>query len=52
MQRKRQKKTKQLSTVFLIKTTRAVVAIAKHNNRTRAQEFRNIQCFVRDDWTN
>lgn len=52
MQRKRQKKTKELSTVFLIKTSSAVVAMAKHNNRTRTHEFRNIWCFVRADWTN
>jgi len=37
MQRKRQKKSKQLSTVFLIRMSSAVVAIAKYNNKTRTQ---------------
>lgn len=52
MRRKRQKKTKQLPTVFLIKMSSTVVAIAKHNNRAWTCKFRNIQCIVRHDWTN
>lgn len=52
MHRKRQKKTKQLSPVFLIKMLSAVVAIAKHDNRAWTCKFRNIQSVVRHDWTN
>lgn len=52
MCRKRQKKTKLVSTAFLIKMLSAVVAIAKHNNRAWTHKFRNTQNIVRHDWTN
>lgn len=39
---KEKEKTKQLAPVILIETLSAVVAIAKHDNRTRTHEFRNV----------